>query len=102
MIVAAKVISSSGEYYTVWSCAKIAYTLRDDDTLLGIYPVCAAYLNGTNAGQEVVVRADFGGGIPTELGAALNVSFGMALWLALALHAVGVEIYVSLEVWRGS
>lgn len=28
-------------------------------------------------------------------GATLNLNFGMALWLALSLHAIGVEIYVS-------
>ena len=60
-----------------------------------MYPACASYLNGTDVGQEAVVHADFGGDVSTELGAALNMSFGMALWLALALHAVGVEIYVS-------
>ena len=34
-----------------------------------------------------------GGGRPS-VRAALNISFGAAVWLALFIHAVGIEIYV--------
>ena len=37
-------------------------------------------------------------GVPSEIGAALGVSFGMALWMALIIHAAGVEIYVSTKL----
>ena len=33
---------------------------------------------------------------PLGPAASLRAGFGMAGWLALALHAIGVEIYVSL------
>lgn len=45
--------------------------------------------------------ADMGGSSAANAGAALNVNFGMALWLAFALHAVGVEVYVSAPFSSG-
>ena len=30
------------------------------------------------------------------MGVSLDVNFGMAMWLALALHVIGVEIYLHL------
>ncbi|KLJ09225.1 hypothetical protein EMPG_15346 [Blastomyces silverae] len=33
---------------------------------------------------------------PAQIGANINLSFGLALWLALFLHIVGVEIYLQL------
>jgi hypothetical protein len=44
----------------------------------------------------IVVRADFNGNRPQEVGASMQISFGMAMWVALFLHAVGVEIYLNL------
>lgn len=58
------------------------------------YPVC---IPGDNDPRNVkaIVVADFGGN-EAEIGASLHVPFGVALWLALAMHAVGVEIYLHL------
>lgn len=94
MIIAAQIISNKG-YYSVWPCAKLEYTLGDQAALLRGYPVCASYVNGTNPEQVAMVEANFNAG--TEgVGADLNVNFGMALWLAFALHAFGVELYLHL------
>lgn len=96
MIIAVQVIRDQ-EYYSTWPCAKIEFTMKNSDTfLLDAYPGCAAYINGTNPSQVVPVAATFGKGDGVNTGAALNVAFGMALWLALLLHAVGVEIYLHL------
>ena len=46
---------------------------------------------------RVVVQADFGH-LPEQIGASLRISFGIALWLALILHLVGVEIYLALTL----
>lgn len=83
-------------YYAVWSCAKIEATLPSPHLLLDRYPACAAYANGTSPDQVAAVAATFGQGDATNTGAALNVNFGMALWLAVAIHAVGVEVYLHL------
>ena len=45
----------------------------------------------------VVVNADFNGGGPEQVGASLQIGFGMALWVALFLHGVGVESYLNLK-----
>jgi hypothetical protein len=94
MILATIIISSSGEYYAVWTCAKIEATLPKPSMLLSKYPACAAYADGTNLNEVAAVKADLGGDTGANAGAALGMSFGMALWLAVAIHAIGVEIYV--------
>lgn len=33
---------------------------------------------------------------PEQISASLSISFGMAMWLAIVLHAVGVELYLNL------
>jgi hypothetical protein len=94
MVLAAKITSGKG-YYMVWTCAKIASTLTNNATLLlDDFPSCASYVDGSNLDQVSVVAADFNGKA-ANVGAALNMSFGMGLWLSLCLHALGVEIYVS-------
>lgn len=68
---------------------------------LELYPACAAYFSGENPGQQTIVHANIVS--PTsaaEAGAAAGMPFGMALWLALVLHAIGIEIYVSSSPLR--
>lgn len=95
MIIAASVVSGKG-YYVVWSCAKIADTIAEGLDLVSEYPACASYTDGSNLNQVSAVLADMDGSSAANVGAALNMSFGMALWLAFVVHAVGVEIYVGL------
>lgn len=94
MIIAAVIISDKG-HYIVWPCAKIAATISGDIDLVFAYPACASYVDSSNLNQVSAVLADINGTSAANAGAALNVNFGMALWLAFAVHAVGVEIYVS-------
>lgn len=61
-----------------------------------MYPECASYLDGSDPQQQAIVHANFSNGRSTEIGAALDLGFGMALWVATAMHAIGIEIYVSL------
>tara|TARA_R110002003_G_scaffold154_2_gene13653 strand:- start:171 stop:542 length:372 start_codon:yes stop_codon:yes gene_type:complete len=97
MIITTMIISKGG-YYQVWTCAKIEATLPNPSMLLSKYPACAAYANGTDANEVAVVKANLTGDTGVNSGAGLGVSFGMALWLALAIHALGVEVYVRLPV----
>ena len=80
-----------GDYYTVRPCAQIEYISESDARS---YPACNAYFDSTNRDAQAVVHANFQGS-QTEIGAALGVPFGTGVWLALAIHAIGVEIYVS-------
>lgn len=95
MVIATQIISDKG-YYAVWPCAKIEATLQNKANWLDAYLSCASYANGTNLDQVSAVAASFGRGGAPNAGAALNLNFGMALWLALAIHAVGVESYLQL------
>lgn len=54
---------------------------------------CAAYYNGSSPNQNVAILANLNG-TPDTIGAALGMPFGTSLWLALALHAIGIEIYI--------
>lgn len=79
----------------VWTCAKIAHTIGDNMDLVSAYPACASYADGSNLDQVSAVFADMDGMSAANAGAALDLNFGMALWLAFAIHAIGVEVYVS-------
>ncbi|KAL8812880.1 MAG: hypothetical protein Q9200_000702 [Gallowayella weberi] len=94
MIISALIVSQSSRSYQVWPCEKLAYVFEDDDaTFRDRYPACFI-TNGTTDGN-VAVRAKFGE-VGAEIGASLGFSFGTAGWLALFLHAVGVEMYLAL------
>ncbi|EUC45625.1 hypothetical protein COCMIDRAFT_94973 [Bipolaris oryzae ATCC 44560] len=95
MIISAQIIKNSG-YYTVWPCVKIAATIEDDIDLVTSYPACSAFANGSNPDAVSAVAATIGSGDRANTGAALNIAFGMAVWVAFALHAIGVEIYLHL------
>lgn len=83
--------------YAARPCDQIFDTLgRSRADTLSRYPDCKPFLDGTNLRQYAAVVADMsdsGDGI--NAGVALGVSFGAAAWLALAVHAIGIEIYVS-------
>ncbi|PVH92313.1 hypothetical protein DM02DRAFT_282318 [Periconia macrospinosa] len=97
LVLSAQIISRVGSYYTSWPCAKLAFTIKDDVKTAELYPECASYFNGSDLLKQASVHANFGDdGTGAEVGAAFNMTFGMALWLALLLHAVGVEIYLHL------
>jgi hypothetical protein len=45
---------------------------------------------------NVVVHADINSGRREEAKASLTLTFGMAWWMAIFLHLIGVEIYLRL------
>jgi hypothetical protein len=96
MIIATTIISATAEYYTVWDCAKIESALPVKAMLVPKYPACAAYAKGTDPSGHAMVLAKLGGATGVNAGAALNMTFGMALWLSTCIHAIGVEIYLHL------
>ena len=59
------------------------------------YPQCSQYLNGSDPSKRVIVTAKFASSNPVELAASLAVPFGTAGWLALLLHTITIELYVS-------
>ena len=94
MIISSKIISRIGTYDTVKRCDEIAFIYNNDVYAVSqLYPQCT---NSSNVDQLAVVHASFFDGQPEQIGASLDISFGMAMWLAIFLHAVGVEIYLAL------
>ncbi|KAI1749440.1 hypothetical protein F4782DRAFT_533398 [Xylaria castorea] len=93
-IIALQIPKSTPSYYTM-PCDKVDFMLAG--RTLALYPECASFYSGENLEQNVAVRAQFNH--PTsvvEVAAALDSSFGMAYFIALLIHVVGVEIYFHL------
>lgn len=86
----------SGQGYTAMRpCAQI-----DSDGILSksliqsSWPECAAYFTGRNPDQQALVKADYHG-LPIEVNVAISIVSGASAFVALFLHAMGVELYVS-------
>ena len=94
MALGAMIVTSIGVEHTVWPCDKLASVAQNQTDLLIRYPGCEPLATGTNPGQNVVVDAMMQGH-GENFTAPLSLHFGAALWLALTLHAVGIEVYVS-------
>ena len=94
MIIAAQVTSAMKSYSVLMTCGELG-TMHGYKYLAATYPDCV--FNSTISTQKMkVINADFSSGVKEEIGGALRLNFGMALWLAFLLHAVGVEIYLAL------
>jgi hypothetical protein len=94
LIISAIIITSEKTYFTALPCAQLAWDMNgSEQKTLQYYPECASYFDESNPNQHAVVHANFQGRYE-EVGASMEMSFGMATWLALALHAIGIEIYV--------
>ena len=96
MIISVIIISHAGDYYQAMSCDEIAFIFADKGKqgLEADYPQCFM-ANGTNHGWVAVNAKLIGSNVPQKAG-AFNVTFATAGWLALFMHAVGVEIYLRL------
>ncbi|KAJ5337194.1 uncharacterized protein N7506_005216 [Penicillium brevicompactum] len=90
MISAASIVSLWGQFYKAERCDKLASFYKSNEALLAVYPSCNA------STSYVAVKANINAGNAGNAAAALDLSFGMSVWLALALHAIGVEIYLHL------
>lgn len=96
VLLAAPIISRMGGYYTTRPCAQVddmfAGSRKD---VLRFYPGCAAYYSG-DLNAEIMISANMYGNI-AEVAVAAAMVFGPAGWLTLTMHAIGVEVYVSLS-----
>jgi uncharacterized membrane protein len=97
MVLSALIISRLEEYRNVWPCEMIEWTWKyyGADSYLQSYPQCADQ-SGAIGGFAPVLANIFSKSDPAQIGASLQVPVGMAFWISLALHAVGVEIYLAL------
>lgn len=82
--------------FTTRPCSQIAFVLGQDGTVVD-YPQCSQYFDGSDPTKRVIVTADFASNNPVEIAASLAVPFGTAGWLALLLHTIAIELYVSSD-----
>lgn len=82
-------IQGMGPYFVAYPCDVLASFYRNSTVLYAKYPACSSL------SAHVPVEANFNLKSPETIGASMQATFGTALWLALAVHAIGVEIYVS-------
>lgn len=93
MILSALISSQMSSYNTTMTCGELLSILDTDEKVNTFYPSCGQ--PGSTPATLAIVQAKFGSQ-PEQIASALRVSFGMALWMALFLHATGVEIYLGL------
>jgi hypothetical protein len=93
-----QIISSSDSYYYAMSCKRISGVMMSfgipAELVATMYPSCQAFFNGTNPTEYVAVQASINGR-PEQVTAVLDITFGMSIWFAFLIHAIGIEIYVS-------
>ncbi|GAB7362292.1 hypothetical protein MBLNU230_g2310t1 [Neophaeotheca triangularis] len=91
MVLATLVVSRVGSYWVAMPCEVVADVAGTRE----------GYAGCENGGSGMAaVHADFEGKIE-EIAASLQITFGMACWMALALHAVGVEVYLAFTPVEG-
>jgi hypothetical protein len=98
MIISATIVSGM-KMASVEPCGKIDYMLDGDRAeVVRRYRGCEAYYSGEDVGRKVAVEAMMNaGGTKAEVAALFNLTAGGSLWLALVVHAVAVEVYVSVS-----
>ncbi|KAH6721658.1 hypothetical protein BKA61DRAFT_538299 [Leptodontidium sp. MPI-SDFR-AT-0119] len=104
MIITALIISTQKNYYATRPCGELAYIQTGNSDLENQPPSFAQrYPQCINASENtpVPINASMTDGDAENVGVALGMSFGMAIWLALFLHAVGVEVYLNLTPREG-
>ncbi|KAI5922918.1 hypothetical protein F4810DRAFT_670774 [Camillea tinctor] len=89
-------VSSIGGYYMAQPCDKINFTLGGEQATLSAYPGCAPFFSGETPDQHVVVLANYNSEDQMQIATAFNTVFGMSAWICIALHAIGVEVYLHL------
>lgn len=95
IIISAIVLSLVGGYYYATPCDKINYLLKGENATIARYPECASFFSGEDPDRHVVVRASVLTDDRVEIGAVINLVFGTSGWMAMAIHAIGLELYVS-------
>jgi len=88
-------MSSASRWYVERPCAQINAIWGSNNTL-SAYSACSAYYDGSDPDYRVAVKSGYPtSSSPVEIAATFGSTFGGAGWLALWLHAILIEVYVS-------
>lgn len=98
LITMSTILPMTGTYYSSQSCEKIDWLYKGNQTrTLLEYPECEAFFSGLNTDQFASVKGQFQAGTVVQKTAIMDMLFGTCLWLAWAIHILGLEIYVSFH-----
>ncbi|KAG8739698.1 hypothetical protein FRC10_005259 [Ceratobasidium sp. 414] len=104
-LLSAQVITAIDTYFSLWRCSEVGYVLKNAGTLAQNYPLCGTP-NGLARPDDtwVAVHSSWNEGRLGK-GSASRASFGMALWVAMILHVLGIELYLRVTTseskwWR--
>lgn len=97
-MIAAQIISRIGGYYTPMPCKVVAFLVENPKRFVSLFPACAAFASGQEPEAWTLVTAKFSADVSSaaQPAAAFHLAFAMGSWLALLIHAVGVELYLHL------
>ncbi|KAI4156893.1 MAG: hypothetical protein L6R39_000939 [Caloplaca ligustica] len=92
------ILSRLGNYYGVWSCDELdfAYKKLDMPFPEAEYPQCLLPNGTLDRGFRVAVKAAELLSKPEQFAASHIQPFGANLWICIAVHIIGVEIYLGL------
>lgn len=86
----------SDAFWMALNCHELRFIMKDDDLLSSLYPTCSPILtSSTPTTIYVAIQASMALRIE-NLAVALKAGFSLAIWVAWALHALLVEIYIKL------
>ncbi|TVY68373.1 hypothetical protein Focb16_v003007 [Fusarium oxysporum f. sp. cubense] len=92
MIISALVMSKNPSFRLPMQCAKVASFYNDTESLIAKYPTCQ------DLNAWVAIQGDMSGESTENIASALSLGFSMGIWLALAIHAIGIEVYLHLTL----
>ncbi|KAF5667082.1 hypothetical protein FHETE_5785 [Fusarium heterosporum] len=90
MIISALIMSKNPSFRQPMQCEKVATFYDNEISLVSKYPTCA------DSDAWVAVQGDMGGESAENIATALSLGFSLGVWLALAIHAIGIEVYLHL------
>lgn len=94
MIITAQIATAIGSYNVIMNCGELA-SMQGPSYLAKNYADCLLSNSTVVENALRVVHVNFGHR-EEEIGAALRIGFGMAMWISIFLHGFGAEVYLAL------
>ena len=86
-------------YYDTRPCSVVDFMFSGNRTMVeSLHPSCEAYYTGADPNRQVLIDAfgSNGSGDVDQAAVQYTLCFNAAMWLALSLHVLGVELYLHL------
>ncbi|KAG8993644.1 hypothetical protein FRB94_010495 [Tulasnella sp. JGI-2019a] len=93
-LIASKIVSDVGSYYTIWTCAEVQFLQSIGK---GVPDFAAAYPSCNTDGDLSKIHLAIHASTvetPVNEGSAIREVSAMVLFVALLIHSLGIEIYI--------